>query len=163
VAATATPIATATPLIVSTVQPLNGLRKGEFLAAQFPADGEKLITVSIQDQRLTATQGDTIVANFMISTGRGHNTRTGTFHILDKIPDAFSDLWGFWMPNWMGIYYAGTLENGFHSLPVLPNGQTIWGDALGTPISYGCVVLGETEAEALYRWADVGTTVQINP
>jgi lipoprotein-anchoring transpeptidase ErfK/SrfK len=148
---------------VSTVQALNGLREGVFVAAQLPTDGEKLITVSIQNQRLTATQGDTLVANFIVSTGRGRNTRTGTFHILDKIPDAYSDLWGFWMPKWMGIYFAGTLENGFHSLPVLPNGETIWGDALGTPVSYGCVVLGETEAEALYNWAEVGTTVQINP
>jgi lipoprotein-anchoring transpeptidase ErfK/SrfK len=143
------------------VQSLNGLREGEFFAAQLPAGGEKIITVSLQDQRLTATQGDTLVANFVISTGR--NTRAGNYHILEKIPNAYSDIWRFWMPHWMGIYYAGSLENGFHSLPVLPDGKTIWGDALGTPVSYGCVVLGEPEAQALYDWAEVGTTVQINP
>jgi lipoprotein-anchoring transpeptidase ErfK/SrfK len=143
------------------VQSLNGLREGEFFAAQLPAGGEKVITVSLQDQRLTATQGGTLVANFVVSTGK--NTRAGNYHILDKLPNPYSELWRFWMPNWMGIYYAGSLENGFHSLPVLPDGETIWGDALGTAVSYGCVVLGEPEAQALYEWAEVGTTVQINP
>ena len=30
-----------------------------------------------------------------------------------------------------------------------------------TTISYGCVVLGSYEAQLLYDWAEVGTTVQI--
>jgi lipoprotein-anchoring transpeptidase ErfK/SrfK len=163
VAATATSIPTITPLPANTPQPSNGLLQGEFFTTQIPPGGEKLITVSLQEQRLYAYQDGTLVGNFVVSTGRSQNTRTGTFHILDKIPRPFSVIWNFWMPDWMGIYYAGSLENGFHSLPVLPNGETIWGDALGTPVSYGCVVLGEQEAQALYDWAEVGTTVQINP
>jgi lipoprotein-anchoring transpeptidase ErfK/SrfK len=142
---------------------LNGLREGEFLAAQLPAGGEKLIVVSLREQRLYAYQGGTLGAVFVASTGGNHNTMTGNFHILDKIPNAYSDIWNFWMPNWMGIYYAGSLENGIHALPVLPNSETIWSDSLGTPVSYGCVVLGAQEAQALYDWAEVGTTVQINP
>jgi len=149
----------ATPMPTS--EPLRWLREGEFFAARLPEGGEKLITVSLQEQRLYAYQDGTLIATFVVSTGS--NTSTGSFHILDKIPNVYSDIWNFWMPNWMGIYFAGSLENGFHSLPVLPNGESIWSDALGTPVSYGCVVLGVPEAQALYDWAEVGTTVQINP
>ena len=87
----------------------------------------------------------------------------GTYHILDKIPDPYGADWNFWMPDWMGIYYVGNLENGFHALPLLANGQRLWGDEIGTPVSYGCVVLGIADAQTLYDWADVGTVVQINP
>jgi lipoprotein-anchoring transpeptidase ErfK/SrfK len=125
--------------------------------------GEKLIVVSIHEQHLYAYQDSTLVFSFVASTGINNNTRTGIYHILDKIPSAYSVIWNFWMPDWMGIYYGGSLENGIHALPILPNGQRMWTGYLGTPISYGCVVIGVQEAQQLYDWADVGTTVQINP
>jgi hypothetical protein len=154
---------TANPLTGNATFLSNGLREGEFLADQLPAGGEKLIIVSIQEQRLYAYQGGTLGAVFIASTGGKQNTMTGNFQILDKIPNAYSEIWNFWMPNWMGIYYAGSLENGIHALPVLPDGERMWTTALGTPVSYGCIVLGVQEAQALYDWAEVGTTVQINP
>ncbi len=65
------------------------------------------------------------------------------------------------MPDWMGVYWVGTLENGIHALPLLPGGGRLWGDALGTPVSYGCVVLGVKDAALLFNWAQIGTTVEI--
>jgi len=67
------------------------------------------------------------------------------------------------MPNWLGIYWAGTAENGIHALPILSNGERLWGGVLGSRASYGCIVLGVREAEALYNWAEVGTPVTITP
>lgn len=127
------------------------------------AAAPKKVIVSLSEQRMYAYLGDRNVYTFVVSTGRGGGTWTGTFHILDKDPNAYSELWGFWMPYWMGIYYVGngTLENGFHSLPVLPNGQQIWGDSLGTPVSYGCIVLGPTDAKFFYEWAEIGMPVII--
>jgi LysM repeat protein len=126
------------------------------------ADGKKRILVSISEQHLYAYEGDKLVMSFVASTGRGGGTAAGSFSILDKIPNAWSDPWGFWMPYWMGIYYAGpNLENGIHALPVLTNGQTIWGSELGTPITYGCVVLGADETSQLFNWATIGTPVSI--
>ena len=90
-----------------------------------------------------------------------NSTRAGVFHIQDKIPNAYGATWNIWMPNWMGIYYSGSLENGIHALPILSNGSRLWAGYLGTPISFGCVVLGVQEAQELYDWADVGTTVEI--
>ncbi len=123
--------------------------------------GSKLILVDISQQHLYAYEGDTLIYSFVASTGMNNATRVGTFSILDKIPSAYGSSWNIWMPNWMGIYYAGSLENGIHALPILPNGQLLWSGYLGTPISYGCVVLGTYESELLYIWADVGTPVVI--
>ena len=88
-------------------------------------------------------------------------TRVGTFSVLNKIPSAYGSTWNIWMPNWLGIYWSGHLQNGIHALPILPNGQRLWAGYLGTPISYGCVVLGAYESELLYYWAEVGTPVVI--
>ncbi len=126
-----------------------------------PASGEKYILVDISEQHLYAYEGDTLVYSFVVSTGMNNSTRTGFFQVLDKIPNAYGATWDLWMPNWMGIYYSGGLENGFHALPILSSGARLWSGYLGTPISFGCIVLGVEEAEELYNWADVGTTVEI--
>lgn len=47
------------------------------------------------------------------------------------------------------------------ALPILPNGQRLWEGYLGTPVSYGRVVLGTEEARTLFYWAEVGTPVVI--
>lgn len=125
------------------------------------AYGAKWILVDISEQHLYAYEGETLIYSFVASTGMNNATRVGTFSVLDKIPNAYGSTWNIWMPDWMGIYYAGSLENGIHSLPILPNGQRLWAGYLGTPISYGCVVLGIYESRMLYDWAEVGTPVQI--
>ena len=155
---TATPTATATPPPTHTPQPVVVQKAA---APQVPVGGGKLIVVSISQQHVWAYQDGALVYSFVASTGSGNSTRTGTFSILDKIPRAYASTWGFWMPDWMGIYYAGDLEDGFHSLPLLSDGTRLWGDSLGTPVTYGCVVLGIQDSKTLYNWAIVGTTVQI--
>ncbi len=122
----------------------------------------KSIFVSISDQHLTAYENGQLVFSFVASTGMNHSTRAGSFSVLDKIPNAYGSTWNIWMPDWLGIYYSGTLENGIHALPILPNGNTLWAGFLGRPISFGCVVLGTNEALQLYNWADVGTPVEIS-
>jgi LysM repeat protein len=132
--------------------------------AQNPDGGAKTILVDLSEQRVYAYEGEAQVFSFPASTGRGNGTLSGDFQILDKIPNAYSDPWGFWMPNWMGIYWAGPyLENGFHSLPVLADGTELWGDQIGTPVSYGCVVLLPQDMQQLFDWADLGTPVEIRP
>jgi lipoprotein-anchoring transpeptidase ErfK/SrfK len=121
----------------------------------------KYVLVSIGEQHLYAYDNGELIYSFVASTGMGNSTRVGTFHVLDKIPSAYGSTWNIWMPNWMGIYWSGTLENGIHALPILPGGGRLWSGYLGTPISYGCVVLGEYEASLLYDWAEVGTPVEI--
>jgi len=164
-----TPLPSSTPTFTDTTLPTNTIRPSPRLPAiksstpqRLAGDGQ-LIVVSISEQHLYAYQGGTLIDSFIVSTGIRNSTHTGTFHILDKLTDPYSDPWGFWMPDWMGIYYVGDLEDGFHALPVLPGGQHLWGEDLGTPASYGCIVLSVDDAQTLYNWAQVGTTVQINP
>ncbi len=121
----------------------------------------KYILVSISQQHLWAYENGQEIYSFVASTGQRNSTRAGNFSVLDKIPNAYGSTWNIWMPNWMGIYYSGTLENGIHALPILPSGATLWDGFLGTPISFGCVVLGTYESQQLYDWAEIGTPVEI--
>ena len=123
--------------------------------------GNKYILVDISDQHMFVYEGDVVVYSFVASTGMNNATRAGLFSVLDKIPNAYGATWNIWMPNWLGIYWAGSLENGIHALPILSNGAILWEGYLGTPISYGCVVLGTYESKLLYDWAEVGTPVEI--
>jgi hypothetical protein len=83
------------------------------------------------------------------STGIGNSTRIGTFKVLDKIPNAYSNSFNIWMPYWMGIYYSGTLENGIHGLPKLWNGVDCGQPAGKT--SYPRLYRDETMTKALYE------------
>ncbi len=123
--------------------------------------GNKYILVDISEQHMYVYEGDTLVNDFVSSTGMNNATRAGSFSVLDKIPSAYGATWDIWMPYWLGIYWAGGMENGIHALPLLPGGGALWEGYLGVPISYGCVVLGNYEAQWLYDWADIGTPVEI--
>ena len=126
------------------------------------APGARRILVSISEQRLSAFAGDQLLRKWPVSTGiKGRETLPGTYSVLNKIPSAYASQWNLQMPNWLGIYWAGVAQNGIHALPILSNGERLWGGVLGSPASYGCIVLGIREAEALFNWAEVGTTVTI--
>ncbi len=123
--------------------------------------GNKYILVDISEQHMYVYEGDALVYSFVASTGMNSATRVGNFSVLDKIPNAYGSTWDLWMPNWLGIYWSGNLENGIHALPILSNGGQLWAGYLGTPISYGCVVLGVYESQLLYDWVELGTPVEI--
>jgi LysM repeat protein len=123
---------------------------------------DNLILVSISEQRMTVYQNGGVLYQWAVSTGEpGLDTWPGQYSVLDKIPNAYGANWDLWMPNWLGIYWAGDLENGIHALPILPNGLRLWDGYLGTRVSFGCVILGVQEAQTLYDWAEVGTPVNI--
>jgi lipoprotein-anchoring transpeptidase ErfK/SrfK len=159
---TATPVWTATPNELPTasvsLMDVSGLLND---GSNPPSTAGKYILVSISEQHLTAYENGQLIYSFVASTGMHNGTRAGTFSVLDKIPNAYGSTWDIWMPDWLGIYYSGGLENGIHALPILPGGDRLWSGFLGTPISFGCVVLGVNEALQLYNWADVGTPVKI--
>ncbi len=162
---TPTFIPTQEPTATSTVPLLPTVTIAPDVAASLGAiqssSGESIV-VSLSQQHLFAYEGDLLIYSFVVSTGQNGGTAPGNFEILDKISDAWSEPWGFWMPDWMGFYYPiPDMEDGFHALPVLPDGDAIWGNDLGTPVSYGCIVLGSEDAELLFQWADIGTPVSI--
>lgn len=126
---------------------------------------DRLVLVGIAEQRMHVYEGDKLIYDFIVSTGEpGRPTAIGEFEILNKIEVAYASTWNLDMPNWLGIYWAGPLQNGIHSLPTVKHtGQTLWDGYLGQRVSYGCVILGEEESATLYQWAEVGTKVKIVP
>jgi len=131
-------------------------------AMQSAPQGNLKMTVSISQQRCQVFRGDELLYNWRCSTGRaGSGTKTGTFYVQSKYREAWGSRWGFWMPYWLGIYWAGGSENGIHGLPYKPGGYPIWGNSLGTPVTYGCVLLGANESATLWEMAYIGMPVVI--
>jgi lipoprotein-anchoring transpeptidase ErfK/SrfK len=167
---TVTPSPTITPLPMPTETPAQVemaiVPEAEVSGVSAPdpavaSSSDKYILVDISEQHMYVYENGALLWSFVTSTGMNNATRAGLFHVQSKIPNAYGATWNIWMPNWLGIYYAGGLENGIHALPILPSGARLWSGFLGRPISYGCVVLGEYDSELLYNWAEIGTPVEI--
>lgn len=132
------------------------------LTVQQRQSGLKEIVVDLSQQRAYLYEESTLIHQFIVSTGGyGRETVTGQYTILNKLPVAYASTWNLSMPYWLGIYWAGPLQNGFHALPIMPDGSRLWDGYLGTPVSYGCIILNDSDAETLYNWADLGTSVVI--
>ena len=130
--------------------------------AQPLAPGKKKIVVSISQQRCWRYEGDRLLNTWSCSTGRNNSTAAGTFRVQSKLRKAYGSTWNIWMPYWLGIYWSGGTENGLHGLPWnASTGGRTWAGLVGTPITYGCVMLNDNAMAALWEWADIGTTVVI--
>ncbi len=132
-------------------------------STQGSPDGHaKSIVVDVSDQRAYVYEGGQLKWTFIVSTGLpGVETWRGNFHVQNKLPVAYAANWDLEMPYWLGFYWAGSLQNGFHALPILANGVRLWEGLLGRPASYGCVILSDQDAELLYQWAEIGIPVTV--
>ncbi len=121
----------------------------------------KAIYVSLSRQRMWVYENGTLLWTFLVSTGTPDRaTKAGTFRIKSKMDEAWSNVWQLRMPNWLGIYDVGRIENGIHAMPMTKNGRPVrW--RVGAPGSFGCVVLNTKDAVTLYNWATIGTLVVI--
>lgn len=134
----------------------------------------KRIVVDIRSQYLVAFENGQVVFQWPISTGvPGAETFPGVFQILSHeefgygssniLCNLASVQCGQWKMSWfMGIYQIQEgLVNGFHGSVLLPNGSYLGNGAIGEPVTFGCVMSGEEEAQRLYDWAEIGTVVEI--
>jgi tetratricopeptide (TPR) repeat protein len=120
------------------------------------------IEVDLSERWVTVYENHKVIRSFICCTGRSNApTLPGRYEVLDKLPMAYASKWNLKMPLWLGIYWAGGSQNGFHALPILSNGRTLWRNALGTGCSYGCIVLDNSDAQFLYDWAELGTVVLV--
>ena len=161
---------------IAQIKTLNGLKDGNLIrvgqkliisgtakpAKKKSARGPKKFVVDISQQRCWRYEGDVLLNTWRCSTGRNNSTKTGRFKVQSKIRKAYGSTWNIWMPWWLGIYWVGPVENGIHGQPWnAKTGARTWAGLVGTPITYGCVMLNDKAAETLWRWADIGTTVII--
>jgi LysM repeat protein len=120
---------------------------------------------SIKRQQCWLFRDGKLLNRWTCSTGRpGSPSIPGNYTVQSKLPRAYNDAAEFWMPSWLGIYNAGKWENGIHGIPYRSsNGERLWTDLVGTPITYGCVMLEDPLATRLYDMAHIGMPVTILP
>jgi hypothetical protein len=149
------------PEALSTGAQLTIPSKDELLP--LPVVANKRVLISLSKQRLTVFQDGNQIRQFVISTGIDRSpTQPGVFQVQTHEPTAYASVWDLYMPNFLGIYEAWPgFMNGIHGLPTLSNGRRLWENILGSPASYGCIILGLDEAKWLYNWAENGVVVEI--
>lgn len=134
----------------------------DILTPNMPVPNKKIV-VSIVDQRTYVYENGQLIYDWVVSTGiESSPTHRGTFQVLGKDEEAYASQWDLWMPYFVSVYPAGGgVINGFHELPFLASGQRLWEGNLGSPASFGCIILGIPDAKTLYDWVEVGITVVI--
>jgi len=130
-----------------------------------PAVENKRIVVSISDQHMWTYEDGEVRSEHVISTGMSTSpTMPGVFQVQIHILNAYGENWDLYMPHFLGIYEAVPgFMNGIHGLPLLSNGVRLWANVLGSPASYGCIILDLQAAEDVYNWAENGVVVEILP
>jgi lipoprotein-anchoring transpeptidase ErfK/SrfK len=125
----------------------------------------KRIVVSRSQQHLWAYENGQVVFDWVISTGLSTSpTALGVFQVQSHDINAYAEQWNLYMPHFMGFYHPGPnmdLMNGFHGFPTRGGSYLLWTNSLGTPVTYGCVLLSLENAEALYNWAEEGVVVVV--
>ena len=128
-----------------------------------PIVPNKRIIIDISEQSMTVYEDGQIRNTYIVSTGVSDSpTMPGVFQIQTHEINAYASNWDLYMPHFMGIYEAWPgFMNGIHGLPLLSSGQRLWASTLGSPASYGCIILDLAAAEDLYYWAESGVVVEI--
>lgn len=133
---------------------------------------QQRIVIDLDTQYLWAFENGQIVYQWAISSGMNHApTSPGIYQVLSHEEQATgssielcgNNSCGTWEMYWfMGIYevFPG-LVNGFHGAVLLPNGAYLGGGNVGAPFTYGCIMSENSNAEALFRWAQEGAMVEI--
>jgi len=117
----------------------------------------KRIEIDLTNQRLYAYEGNRMVYNFLVSTGKWGRTPTGRFHIWIKL--RYCKMEGgsralrtyYYLPNVPYVMYFYNRQHpkwqgyGIHG--------TYWHHNFGHPMSHGCINMKTEEAALLYYWA----------
>ncbi|MGD1992225.1 MAG: peptidoglycan binding domain-containing protein [Anaerolineae bacterium] len=134
----------------------------DFLTPYIPVPGKRIV-ISLAEQLMRVYQDDQVIWDWPVSTGiESSPTYPGTYQVLSREEMAYASQWDLWMPHFIAIYRAGAdVYNGIHALPILSSGRRLWEGSLGSPASYGCIILGIEEAETLYNWVEIGVVIVI--
>lgn len=125
----------------------------------------KRLYVDLTQQKILAFEGDRLVYDFPVSTGKWYTTPTGEFRI------------------WTWLRYArmsgGSKANGtYYNLPNVPytmyfaNAQipktrgygvhgAYWHNNFGVPMSHGCVNMREADVAKIYEWTYKDTSIPL--
>jgi len=124
-----------------------------------PAAFNKLIDVNLTSKQMYIYQDGQLLQQYGVSAG-GPATPTpiGEFHIYEKLP--VQDMWGYgpghkyyFQPHvyWVNYFTGGDAVHGVYWHPLS------WFGAINS--SHGCVGISDSNAQWVYNWAPIGTTV----
>ncbi len=134
------------------------------------------LKVSIPNQRMIVTQGDTVVLDTPCTTGRaGKRTPTGTFKLHDKQADKRSNVYGTIYRNGQRVCGGHRYEkcpgvSGKFVGSSLPYWQRLTGDGIGLhasgsvkryPASGGCIRLQPAYAKQIFGMTKNGTPITV--
>jgi lipoprotein-anchoring transpeptidase ErfK/SrfK len=130
-----------------------------------PVVPNKRVVVSISQQRAWVYEDGELRWDWPASTGISSSpTSPGIFQVQSHEIEAYAGNWDLNMPYFMGIYRpvpTSDFMNGFHGFPNRDGFNLLWTGDLGTPVTYGCILLDSDNAQALYGWAEDGVVVEI--
>ena len=119
----------------------------------------KIIYVVTDEQKLYAWEGNKLVYEFDVVTGRpGKETVPGVFHIYRKHKDYASKTYGSEMPYTMFFSEDGKAIHGTNWATLRSYVHTYINESVG---SMGCVGLTDEDAEAMFNWAPKNTRIVI--
>ena len=109
----------------------------------------KHIYVDLSKQKIYAFEGETVIFETLVSTGRWGRTPTGNFNIWSKL---------------RSTRMSGGSGSDYYNLPNVPFTMyfyrdfglhgAYWHNNFGYTMSHGCVNLRQIDAEVLFNWAD---------
>jgi lipoprotein-anchoring transpeptidase ErfK/SrfK len=121
--------------------------------------GPKVIYVVTEEQKLYAWEGNQLVHEFDVVTGRpGKETEPGVFSITRKYEDYTSKAYGSEMPFTMFFSIDGKAIHGTKWATVRSYIHEYITEEVG---SMGCVGLTRENAEIMFKWAPMGTRIVI--
>jgi lipoprotein-anchoring transpeptidase ErfK/SrfK len=114
--------------------------------------GEKRVEINLAKQQLSAWQGQRLVLQTKISSGRDGRTPTGEFRAGPyKSRKHYSSLYDNAPMPWSVQVHGNVFVHGFTSVP-------------DYPASHGCIrvpLTGKNPAKFFYEWVNVGTPIAI--
>jgi len=146
--------------LAKTVLGGNGLQFSASLSvvpfqAVTPAAFSKLIEVDVNTKRLYAYQNGQLVNTFLVTAGVAATpTPIGEFHIWDKVALQTMTGPGYVQPRVPWINYFDHLGDAVHGN--YWRASSVFGNV---NTSHGCVGVQVNQAEWIYNWAPIGTTV----
>jgi lipoprotein-anchoring transpeptidase ErfK/SrfK len=120
------------------------------------------VVYSVGQQRVWWVEGDGRVVNEYLVSGRAGTPRPGIYQVFSKSHYTTSLDGSARMEFMVRFTWGHSAAIGFHSIPTNRYGTPLQSEAqLGTPLSAGCVRQRYSDAQGLYAWAPVGTTVAV--